>query len=251
MSQPYDEDQSFDAQSEFIVKTESSGYKGGNEFTGQQEDERILHIIRPHKLMLITSLGKGLILALIVGAAWWRGGNHLNYSYPGILLKGYLLIIACLVPYILWIFRYYNSYRAYITDRRVIRFEAAFPITENRRVLFWRNTGKTKSMAKSALWRAFKIGSIEICPTTAEGGVDLHWVSKFEQITDYIDRIVYVARECPAKLPGLQPLILDKVFEFDGVEELDLVDDSNENIGKISDENDIAKSKKYLDSPPV
>ncbi|MCB0318776.1 MAG: hypothetical protein KDD56_08460 [Bdellovibrionales bacterium] len=181
----------------------------GLSFAGMQTDERLLYLIRPHKIFLFFGIVQVIIITLATFFVWQRLSlEFFNFEKEIVWLGTFLVFIAG-VLFLIWKFKYYFCYRAYLTDRRIVRFEAIFPVTEKRRTLMWKEVAKTRGSAGSFIWRLFNIGELEIVPKLieSEGEMNLPFVFYFEDLASYIDKIVYVSQNETFKLQEIRPFI--------------------------------------------
>lgn len=176
-------------------------------FYGQQEGERVLHIVRPHPLFRVTRLMISLILTgalsylvFIIGLRFISEEHSLLFS----MIIG-LIILICLFW---WNEIVYRKARAYITDRRFVRVEALFPCFERRRSLFWNEVGKAKGYPANFVFRFLKIGNISIAPLIVPlEDITIKWVYYFDDLVNYIDKILYLHKNEPESLKTLRAFI--------------------------------------------
>jgi hypothetical protein len=182
--------------------------EGYGVFPGQQDGERILYTIRAHPLMLGLRLLRNFILFGLFCAAWFRGGAILTARSPGIYsivwwIFGFLFIVA-----VWWDVKYFRSAVAYVTDRRIIRFIPSFPVTYSKRMVFWREVLKTKSVSDNVLWRLLKVGNLEVVPKTGgEQSLLLRSVHYYEDLGNYFDKLVYLTNAEPHQLKTVRPFV--------------------------------------------
>lgn len=185
----------------------AAGYSA--DFPGKQEDERILYVVRPHWLMKLVSTAKVLLLGGVAAAIWYRTAWKLDAIDQELERYGYMVIGFFALLGLWWVDKYFRSLRTYLTDRRIIRFEAVFPITEKRRALFWSNVVKTRGVAPNVFFRAANIGTVEVSPLLVEkiGGIDLYYTYYFEDVANYMDKIIHFCKNHPERVHELRPFI--------------------------------------------
>ncbi|MEZ4755171.1 MAG: hypothetical protein R3A13_12880, partial [Bdellovibrionota bacterium] len=161
-------------------------------FDGKQAEERLLYVIRPHKLLLLLGALQVLIITIAAYFAWDRLSYEVLRFDESKIELGKGLILSLGMVGLWWKNKYYKCFRAYITDRRIVRFEAIFPVTEKKRTLMWKEVAKTRGAASSFLWRLVKIGELEIVPKVIEGDGEMNvpYTFYFEDLASYIDKIV-------------------------------------------------------------
>ncbi|RIL11223.1 MAG: hypothetical protein DCC75_02785 [Proteobacteria bacterium] len=180
-----------------------------NHFAGQQADEQILYIIRPHLIMLAIRICQVLFLSGLAHLAWLRSGSILSRRFEIDQNIGYYAIWVVTAVALWWVWKYWRTLRAYITDRRIVRFEAVFPVTEKRRALFWREVTKTRGVASSVIWRLINIGAVEVSPLVAEygGSIILPYAHYFEDLAAYMDKIIHATKFNPEQIKEIRPFV--------------------------------------------
>lgn len=165
-------------------------------FEGQQSGERVLYLIRPHWLMLVVHVGRVLCVVAPLQLFWYWPENPVRQQLPQ-YYPWLVTTVACL--WIAWVYKYWSRFRAYLTDRRLVRFEAVFPVTEKRRAILWSAVVKTRGIAPNFLWRLINIGTLEVSPHETEkgGSVAFPYVTYFEDLASYIEKIVFTVRSAP------------------------------------------------------
>ena len=178
-------------------------------FPGQQWDEPILHIMRPHWTMIVSRLLRTFFFSGLSLFAWWRINNHLPDLFSTYEFFGYMIAIGAMAVFSWWHLKYYSRLRAYITDRRIVRFQAVFPITETRRAIFWREVVKTRDLADHFIWRAVKIGTVELSSHLTEGGSEISFpfIYYFEDLVSYLDKIIHCSKENPEEIASIKPFV--------------------------------------------
>lgn len=179
-------------------------------FYGQHEDELILCEIRPHwtRKAMAVLYGFGSGLAVYSAIVFFD-------KFPG-LQEEYVQTAAVLLGLIVWLaisgwhWHTANLARAYVTDRRLIRLEASFPIFINRRTLFWNEVLKVKGYAPNVFFRLARIGNLTLQPLMSESGkedVRLQFVYYFGDLANYIDKIVFTYKTKPEDVKSIRPFV--------------------------------------------
>lgn len=182
--------------------------EGHGAFPGQQDGERILYIIRAHPLMLGLRLARNFILLALFCAAWFRGGAILTSRTPGIYSMGWWIFGFLFLLAVWWDIKFFQSAVAYVTDRRIIRFTPSFPVTYSKRMVFWREVLKTKSVSDNVIWRLLKVGSLEVVPKAGtEQSLLLRSVHYYEDLGNYFDKLVYLTNAEPHQLKTVRPFV--------------------------------------------
>jgi len=181
---------------------------GSGLFSGQQDGERILYTMRAHPLMLVFRLSRDVVLFGLFCAAWMRGGSIITERVPGLYSMGWFCFGLFFLLAIWWDLKLYRSSVAYVTDRRIIRFTPSFPVTYSKRMVFWREVLKTKSVADNVLWRLLKVGNLEVVPKSgAEQSLLLRYVHYYEDLGNYFDKLVYLTSAEPHQLKTVRPFV--------------------------------------------
>ena len=177
-------------------------------FEGQQEGERILYTIHEHPLAtyvayLINSfMGMGLIIAAIIVSPFFGDASGI-ISLFGILF-GFVVILVGMA----WTKVHHDHTIAYITDRRIMRFEAVNPFFTSKRALFWNEALKAKAYAPNLFWKMLKIGELHIeTQVPDQGDVRISHVYYFEDLENYVDKILYVFKNSPHEIATIKPFV--------------------------------------------
>ncbi len=178
-------------------------------FDGQQEGERILFTFVAHPVAFWNEVTKFLLGTFaIVALVWFSGEIFTKYAEP---LRNAAIIIGTVVSFsgLWWINKYYRDGKVFLTERRVVRFEPRFPFFFRKRTLFWANVLKTKAVPRNILLRIFKIGSLAISPISGEDeDIKLDYVYYFEDLANYIDKILFLSKHTPTELNSMKEFVL-------------------------------------------
>lgn len=178
-------------------------------FDGQQTNERILYTIIPHPLSRYVAQVKIVFLAAFflfvlsliasivpVGGEWIKG-------------IGVVLCFFFLTAGLWWNHIAYAKDRTYITDRRIIRFDTVSPFFQTKRALFWSEALKAKAYAPNLFYRFLRIGTLEVEPVTVgeQENVIVTDVYYFEDLANYIDKILFTFKNKPTEIDQIKPFI--------------------------------------------
>ncbi|MBI3956276.1 hypothetical protein HY339_03380 [Candidatus Gottesmanbacteria bacterium] len=177
-------------------------------FDGQQEGERILYELRPHPIAKYLAIARGTLLALglvlvllIIAFVVPSGAGTLTALG---VTAGLMLIAAS----VWWNNKVYGQSKTYITDRRVMRFDVVSPFYQTKRSLFWNEALKAKGWAPNLLSRILGIGTVEVSPHMDQHeDVVIPNVAYFEDIANYIDKILFTSKQTPQALSDFKPFI--------------------------------------------
>jgi hypothetical protein len=179
-------------------------------FYGQQEGEVVLYEIRPHW----TRKATGLLLAGIITLLGFGITHILTLTLaedPTIFFARGLVVSLIIGGMIYGWFRFTaNRARAFITDRRFVRLEVAFPVFINRRSLFWSEVLKVKGYAPNILLKSAKVGTLAVQPMMSESkneDVRVSHVYYFGDLANYMDKILYLQKNDPEGLKNIRPFV--------------------------------------------
>lgn len=194
-----------------------------NSFYGRQTDERILYVARPHPLALSILLSKFLIGAAIVFlAATIISEERLMEKYAGQIAVGGAMAAGVVASVGFWIVE--NAKRknvCYITDRRVVKFEASTPLATNTRSLNWEEAVKVKTYPPNVLWKQLMIGTVIVHARTTvasleakerenvvtDDDVEIQNAYFYRDLGNYIEKILFLYKKRPKDIASLQPFV--------------------------------------------
>jgi hypothetical protein len=178
------------------------------QFEGQQTGERILAELHPHPLMPTIKLAAysiGIVLFVVfLLLISFLAGPLAFLLQIGAFALGLVAIAFLLYLNHAWLSRT----KTYITDRRIIRFEMLSPVFVAKRALFWNEVLKTKSYTTNLILRLSRIGTVKVEPHLQEGeSIIISDVYYFDDIANYIDKILYLSKNAPADLASVKPFV--------------------------------------------
>ena len=189
-------------------------------FPGQQSDERVLYEVRPHKYSLYVKMTVVIAMALLVAFLSLLVGSLFSEL---IALFGIVLALAIGLFGGWAVMSQFNQYRAYITDRRVVRFEATTPFNVNTRSLNWDDTLKIKTFPPNVIWSMLNIGEVvlharssiisftshdqEIEKEITGDDLELKYVYYYKDLGNYLDKILYTYRHNPTEVKNIHPFV--------------------------------------------
>lgn len=192
-------------------------------FYGQQTDERILYVARPHSLAhfllfckFLIGAGVVFVVTIIIGQQAFLEKYASGIALGGGLLAGATAAVGA------WIVEHGKQRNVcYITDRRVVKFEASTPFATNTRSLNWEEAVKVKTFAPNALWKQLKIGTVVVharttiaSPEFSEGkqivtddDVEIPSVYYYRDLGNYIEKILFLYKKQPKDIATLKPFV--------------------------------------------
>jgi len=182
------------------------------DFYGKQEDEKILYVVRPHALATTFGLVKIYGVALVVTLALVILGSQialltgLFYTVGLILFLGVILLGSKIV------FDWQSRNVAYITDRRIVRFEPTTLFATNSRTLTGDEVVKVKTYPPNFLWKQLAIGNVTVHSRTPEQGdqaddITLTDVFYYRDLGNYIDKILFTYKQRPVEVLKIHPFV--------------------------------------------
>ncbi len=181
-------------------------------FYGQQTGERILYVIRPYPLALVSMLVKfGLAAAVVMVLA-------VAAKIPG----GGGVAAALMLGAGIWItdtVRRKNV--AYVTDRRIVKFEATNPLATSIRSLSWEEAVKVKTPPTNFIWKQLMVGTLVVHAKTTVASLDLtktenvvtdddvevKHVYYYRDLANYIEKILFLYKKRPKEIAELMPFV--------------------------------------------
>lgn len=177
-------------------------------FDGQQADERILYVIAPHPLNKKVALVKNLALALFFVIILFLVASFVTQASTILQASGIIIAILIMAVGTWWNNLIYREDRTYLTDRRIIRFEVVTPFFKTKRALFWSEAMKAKGFAPNLIAKYLKIGTIIVEPQLADHeNVIVNNVYYFEDLANYIDKILFVFKNKPDEINQIKPFV--------------------------------------------
>ena len=177
-------------------------------FEGQQTDERILAEIRSYALSKYIAIVKIILLSVFFYFVLRSIGNVVPQFASLLTIFGSLFSLALFVIGTWWNNLVYTRDRTYITDRRIIRFDQVSPFFRTKRELFWNEALKAKGYAPNLFFRMMKVGTLEVDPIIGEReNVIVKDVYYFEDLANYIDKILYTFKNKPVEIAAIQPFV--------------------------------------------
>lgn len=194
-------------------------HNSDTDFFGKQEDEKILYVVKPHPLALIANLAKIYLIAFVVCAVLIILGTQIqvfsSLFYVGGLLIGILIILLGT--------KITSDYQrrdvAYITDRRLVRFEPTTLFATNPRSITWDEVVKVKTYPPNFLWKQLAIGNVVVHARTPARPDDfghgeilgddiaLNDVFYYRDLGNYIDKILFTYKQKPHDIAQIRPFI--------------------------------------------
>ena len=192
-------------------------------FYGQQTGERILYVIRPFPLALWTMLAKFILAAGVVMLLVTAAGRQVflsKYQLEIAITGG--TAAAVIFGAGLWItdtVRRKNV--AYITDRRIVKFEATNPFATAIRSLSWEEAVKVKTPPTNFVWKQLMVGTVVVHAKTTVASTDVTKTENvvtdddvevkhayyYRDLANYIEKILFLYKKRPKEISELVPFV--------------------------------------------
>lgn len=189
-------------------------------FYGQQENEKILYVVKPHFLSTLFNLIKAYTVAIAIFAIFFIMAEIISMEANllhilGIVLSGTVFIVGT---------KFVKSYQkrniSYITDRRIVRFDPTTFFATNIRTLSWDEAVKVKTYSPNLLYKQSMVGSVvvhartsiktadeEVTHTMAADDIELKDVYLYRDLGNYIDKILYTYKQIPAEMSKIRSFV--------------------------------------------
>jgi len=176
-------------------------------FHGQQDNENILSTITPHKLAFTLEYAKlyAVSFFFLIGFLSFQKISPL-FVFVGAAATLLALFLGS------FFYRSIHSQRiAYITNRRIVRFEPSNAFVVNTRSLTWDNIIKVKTFPPNFIWRTKNIGTVIIHSKTTSTDVNddiiLRDVHYYKDLGNYLDKILYLYVHDQKELDNIHPFV--------------------------------------------
>lgn len=183
----------------------------GIHFDGQQSDERILYVIMTHPLSRYIALIRWLFFPfLLFFVLQFIARLAPDFSTLLRMSSFFVLGVLCILVF-LWNRKVYTQSKTFITDRRIVRFKVVSPLLTSKRMLFWNEVLKAKAHRKNFFWHLFNVGMVRVEPQlTDKEEVFVSDVPFYEDVANYIDKIIFTVKNKPQDIALLQTFIAKK-----------------------------------------
>ncbi len=175
-------------------------------FQGIQEGEKILAEVYPHPFPIVMRILIYLVLVIFFVGILVSVGSQFPQTKSALTFLSLILSVLALI-FLSWdLYAKLSGTKTFITDRRIIRFEMLSPVYTAKRALFWSETLKAKGYSTNLIYRLSGIGSMTIESQAAEAeSITVDNIAYYEDLANYIDKIVYHAKNDPAGLTAIRP----------------------------------------------
>ncbi len=191
-----------------------------SDFYGRQEGERILYVVRPHPLATILKLVKVFSVALIISIALILMGSVFGDIRGIFVTLGLLLFFVINIVGTKIVSDWQKREMAYITDRRLVRFEPTTLFATNSRTLSWDEVVKVKTYPPNFILKQIAIGNVVVhartsirttedtpAGTVTADDIEIKNVYFYKDLGNYIDKILYTYKQMPSGVKDIRPFV--------------------------------------------
>ncbi len=191
------------------------------DFYGKQTDEKILYVVHPHPLATIFNLVKICSIAIIVSLALIVIGKQIESIGGLFITMGIVLFLLIIVIGIKIVLDWESREIAYITDRRLVRFEPTTLFATNSRTLTWDEVVKVKTYPSNFVFKQMAIGNIIVhartsirtaedtpIDTVTADDIEIKDVYFYRDLGNYIDKILFTYKQKPLEINSIKPFVL-------------------------------------------
>lgn len=188
------------------------------DFFGIQDGEKILYVVKPHPLSLTFKLIKMYLASAVVFLAFVILGTQLvqiaTFVSIGFIIAVLIAIIGSKV-----VTDYQKRDMAYITDRRLVRFEPTTLVATNPRSISWDEVVKVKTYPSNFIMKELAVGNVVIHARTparpddrnpmtiTADDIELKDVYYYKDLGNYIDKILFTYKQRPKELDEIRPFV--------------------------------------------
>ena len=189
------------------------------DFFGKQTDERILYVVKPHPISTTFKLVWIYIIALVVFIVLAVLGSQIP-AVTGLFITGGLILAVIMIIVGTKITVDYAARDiAYITDRRLIRFEPTTLFATNPRSLTWDEVVKVKTYPPNFFWKQLAIGNVVVHARTPArpddfghgevmaDDIQLSDVYYYRDLGNYIDKILFTYKQKPREMEEIRSFV--------------------------------------------
>jgi hypothetical protein len=190
------------------------------DFYGRQENEKILYVIHPHPFATTFGLIKIYFVAVLISLIFIVIGKEIASLMGIFVLFGFILFILIIAIGTKIVLAWQDREVAYITDRRIVRFEPTTLFATNSRTLAWDEVVKVKTYPPNFIWKQLAIGNVvlhartsirtaEDTPigTVTADDIEIKDVYFYRDLGNYIDKILYTYKQMPTSIKNIHPFV--------------------------------------------
>ena len=108
---------------------------------------------------------------------------------------------------------------AYLTDRRIVRFEPTTFFATNIRTLSWDEVVKVKTYSPNMVWKQLAVGTVVVharstlrvdepkADTVTVDDIEMDDVYLYRDLGNYVDKILFTYKRRPREVAGIHPFV--------------------------------------------
>ncbi len=191
------------------------------DFYGRQEGEKILYVVHPHALATLIGLVKVFGISLIVSLVLIILGTQLGSAGSLLVILGILFFFIIIILGSQIVLNWQRREIAYITDRRLVRFEPTTLVATNSRTLSWDDVVKVKTFPPNFIFKQLAIGNVVVHARTparpyddqettrwmTADDIQLNNVYYYRDLGNYIDKILFTYKQRPREVSEFRPFV--------------------------------------------
>ncbi|OGV91337.1 hypothetical protein A2783_05175 [Microgenomates group bacterium RIFCSPHIGHO2_01_FULL_45_11] len=189
-------------------------------FYGQQEGERILYVVRPYPLAIFLHLLKAYAAAAAIVITFMIIGVQIKSFKPVVSTIGLTTGAVVALVGTLIVKASQQKSIAYVTDRRLVRFEPTNIFATNMRTLTWDEAVKVKTFPPNLVWKILMVGTVVIHArttivtpeepkpsTVTADDIALTDVYYYRDLGNYIDKILFTYKRQPKEMETFKAFV--------------------------------------------
>lgn len=189
-------------------------------FYGQQEDEKILYVTKPHPVSTFINFIKVYLVALLIFIVFFFLGREISVISGTFYLIGVIIPLITIILGTKMVKNIQEKNISYITDRRIVRFDPTTFFATNIRTLSWDEAVKVKTFAPNMIWKQMKIGTVivharttvktideEVRHTLSADDIEINDVYLYRDLGNYIDKILFTYKQMPKEVSEIRPFV--------------------------------------------
>lgn len=189
-------------------------------FYGQQTEEKILYVIRPHPIAVNIRLFLLYIISIGILVIFSTFGKLLGPVQALLTIVGFMISVLVAIIGTIVLKNSQSRNITYITDRRLVRFEPTTLFATNIRTLSWDEVVKVKTYVPNMIWKQLAIGNISVHarsttsvldesePVLSVDDIEIRDVYYYRDLSNYIDKILYTYKQKPKEMDQIRAFVV-------------------------------------------
>jgi hypothetical protein len=189
------------------------------DFFGKQDGEKILYVVRPHPISTTFKLARIYVIAIVVFLVLLVLGTQIPMATGLFVVGGLIVALVMIIVGTKITVDYQVRDVAYITDRRLIRFEPTTLFATNPRSLTWDEVVKVKTYPPNFILKQLAIGNVVVHARTPArpddfghgeimaDDIQLSDVFYYRDLGNYIDKILFTYKQKPKEMEEIRAFV--------------------------------------------